>query len=76
MILLLQQFNLIIFNQAAGEAMSQLQSKLKTRKRYADVMIAAMALAGDHIVVTRNQTHFVDILPSHQLANWIDNPPT
>ena len=55
---------------------AQLQGKIKTRKRYADVMIAAMALAGNHIVVTRNQTHFADLLPLRQLANWIDNPPS
>ncbi len=73
---LLRQFNLVIFNQAAAEVMSQLQSKVKTRKRYADVMIAAIALAENHTVVTRNQTHFADLLPARQLANWIDHPPS
>ena len=72
---LLQQFNLVIFDQAAAQVMTELQRKVKSRKRYADVMIAAMALAGNHTVVTRNQTHFADLLPPRQLANWIDDPP-
>jgi hypothetical protein len=39
------------------------------------MMIAAMALAGNHIVVTRNTRHFTGLLPPHQFANWIDEPP-
>ncbi len=39
-------------------------------------MIVAIAIAGNHIVVTRNQKDFVDLLPKHQLQNWIDDPPT
>jgi hypothetical protein len=38
-------------------------------------MIAAMVLAGQHILVTRNHADFVDVLPPVQLANWIDDPP-
>lgn len=38
-------------------------------------MIAAMALAGDHVIVTRNTKHFKEVLPPNQLANWIDEPP-
>ncbi len=38
-----------------------------SKKRYTDVMIAAMALAGKHIVVTRNLKHFEDLLPPRQL---------
>jgi len=49
--------------------------KFKSKKRYADMMIAAMALAGNHVVVTRNTKHFTDLLPPGQLANWIDTPP-
>ena len=45
------------------------------RKRYADLMIAAMVIAGQHILVTRNRTDFIDVLPMAQLANWIDDPP-
>lgn len=39
------------------------------------MMIAAMALAGHHVVITRNIKHFTDLLPPAQLANWIDEPP-
>jgi hypothetical protein len=38
-------------------------------------MIAAMVLAGQHMLVTRNPADFVDVLPPAQLANWIDDPP-
>jgi hypothetical protein len=38
-------------------------------------MIAAMVVAGQHILVTRNRADFVDVLPLAQLANWIDDPP-
>ena len=47
----------------------------RRRRRYADLMIAAMVIAGQHILVTRNRTDFVDVLPTTQLANWIDDPP-
>ncbi len=73
---LLQQFSMVVFDQACVEAMIQLQRVAKGHKRYADVMLAAMALAGHHIVVTRNRDHFADLLPSNRLVNWIDTPPT
>jgi hypothetical protein len=38
-------------------------------------MIAAMVLAGQHRLVTRNHADFVDVLPATQLANWVDDPP-
>jgi hypothetical protein len=38
-------------------------------------MIAAMVIAGQHILVTRNRTDFIDGLPTAQWANWIDDPP-
>ncbi len=56
--------------------MSLLLKQHSSRKRYADLMIAAIAIAGYHVVVTRNQKHFADLLPKHQLQNWIDGPPT
>ena len=72
---LLQKFHLIPFDQASAVATQELQRKVKTRKRYADVMIAATAIAGKHIVVTRNLADFIDLLPPQQLTNWIDSPP-
>jgi predicted nucleic acid-binding protein len=50
-------------------------SRIQFKKRYADVMLAAMALAGNHVEVTRNTKHFKDMLLPSQLANWIDEPP-
>jgi hypothetical protein len=38
-------------------------------------MIAAMVLAGNHVVVTRNVKHFSEVLPPHQVENRIDCPP-
>jgi predicted nucleic acid-binding protein len=69
---LLGQFQVVAFDDACVQSMLQLQTKFKSRKRYADVMIAAIALSGRHIVVTRNQSHFADLLPVDQLVNWID----
>ena len=65
----------MVFDEACAEAMLQLQRTVRAHKRYADLMIAAMARAGDHVVVTRNQAHFADLLPPDRLANWIDVPP-
>lgn len=72
---LLYQFNVVVFDERCAEAMEKLQRKHKTHKRYADMMIAAMAQVGKHIVVTRNQRHFTKLLPKSQLANWIDEEP-
>ncbi len=72
---LLQRFNVIVFDQACANELLQLQQTSQTRKRYADAMIAAMARAAHHIVVTRNQAHFANLLPPGQLENWIDVPP-
>ena len=57
--------------QAIGE-LTELRSRVNTRKRYADVVIAAMALAGNDIVVTRNVDDFRDLLPADRIQNWID----
>jgi len=56
--------------------MERLRQQHRQRKRYADLMMAAMVIAGQHILVTHNRTDFVDVFPAAQLANWIDNPPT
>lgn len=72
---LLRQFPVIVFDQQMVQTMAKLQQKHRTHKRYADMMIAATALSGNHVVVTRNQKHFADLLPAHLLANWIDDPP-
>lgn len=72
---LLQQFNAVVFDQSSAEVMRELLQKIKTHKRYADVMIAASAIAGNHVVVTRNTQHFADLLPRRQIANWVDELP-
>lgn len=70
------RFRVLFFNEKAEEAFRKLLKTIKSSKRYVDLMTAAMAIAGDHIVVTRNTRHFKDVLPPHQLANWIDDPPS
>lgn len=72
---ILHKFQMLALNQQSATTLAQMQKKYGSRKRYADMMIAAMALTGNHIVVTRNLKHFADLLPSHQLANWIDDLP-
>lgn len=72
---LMTKFRLLLLNENAKEVFERLLKKFKSKKRYADMMIAAMALAGNHIVVTRNTKHFAVLLPPTQLANWIDEPP-
>ncbi len=69
----LEEFNVALFDEQAARTMTELRRKHKKSKRHADLMIAATALAGGHVVVTRNLRHFADVLPSKQLANWIDS---
>jgi predicted nucleic acid-binding protein len=72
---LITKFKVLLFDEEARDELKKLLKKFKAKKRYADMMIAAMALAGNHTVVTRNTKHFADLLPPPQLANWIDEPP-
>ena len=72
---LLSRFNVAVFDEKCIMVMEELQHRHKAHKRYADMMIAAIAKAGNHILVTRNQKHFLEFLPKSQLANWIDNRP-
>lgn len=68
----LNKFELLYFdNQSLGVAV-ELTARFKTRKRYADVLIAAQTIAGRYILVTRNTSDFRDLLPPQQLQNWID----
>lgn len=71
----LSHFNVIVFDENCAKELIKLQKKHKAHKRYADLMIAAIAKAGDHVVVTRNIKHFENLLPKIQLANWIDEKP-
>lgn len=71
----LQSFQLVTFDQASVAVLNHLLKQHQSRKRHADVMIAALASAGHHIVVTRNTKDFADLLPALQLQNWIDDPP-
>jgi tRNA(fMet)-specific endonuclease VapC len=41
----------------------------------ADRLIAAIALAGDHRLVTRNVGHFLPV-PGLRIENWIDDSPS
>jgi len=72
---LLSQFNIVVFDEACAKALIELRQQHKTHKCYADMMIAAMALAGNHIVVTRNVKDFSPLLPKNKIANWIDEKP-
>ena len=70
---LLSRFLVLYFDEQSLAVARRLTDQTNTRKRYADVLIAAQALAGHHIVVTRNTAHFHDLLPGAQLQNWVDD---
>jgi predicted nucleic acid-binding protein len=70
---LLNKFPILYFDQQSLTLATRLKEQLKTRKRYADVLIAAQVLAGRHTLVTRNIDDFRDLLPPAQLQNWIDD---
>jgi predicted nucleic acid-binding protein len=72
---MLSRFSVVVFDEVCAETMKRLQQKHRAHKRYADLMIAAMTLTGGHVLVTRNQVDFVDLLPKAHLSNWIDDPP-
>ena len=69
---LLAGFEIAYLTKDAIDALTVLLLRRQTRKRYADAIIAAIAIAGDDIVVTRNIEDFKDLLPAAQLQNWID----
>lgn len=71
----LTQFNQLLFDEKCAKALETLKQQHKTHKKYPDLMIAAMAKVGKHIVVTRNLKDFENLLPPNQLANWIDIEP-
>ena len=68
-------YQVVVFDAACATVMERLRQQRRRRKRYADLMIAAITTTGQHILVTRNQADFIDVLPQAQLANWIDEPP-
>ncbi len=70
---LLSKFEILYFDQQALAVAERFKEQLKTRKRHADILIAAQTLAGRHVLVTRNTADFRDLLPPAQLQNWIDN---
>ena len=72
---LIARFRQLLIDDESAKVFKKLLSRVQSKKRYADMMIAAMALAGNHVVVTRNTKHFTDLLPPGQLVNWIDTPP-
>lgn len=68
----LQRFNVVVFDERSASVMQDLIERHKSHKRYADMMIAAIALAGKHVLVTRNQRDFLPLLPQSQLTDWIE----
>lgn len=72
---LLSRFNVVVFDESSAALLTDLREKHRTHKRYADLMVAAMAHAGRHVIVTRNVAHFEGILPRDRVANWIDQEP-
>lgn len=69
---LVSRFHILYFDEQSLRIAGRLIEQRRTRKRYADVLIAAQVLAGPHILVTRNTNDFHDLLPMEQLQNWVD----
>ena len=69
---LLSEFQVFYLTEETIKELQALMQKIKTKKRYADVVIAAMARATGLIVVTRNVEDFKDLLPAMKIQNWID----
>ena len=70
--ILLKTFEIAYLTEAAISALTTLLQRVQTRKRYADAIIAAIAIAHHDVVVTRNVEDFKDLLPAAQIQNWID----
>jgi len=68
----LSAFSILYLDQPSVEKLIDLRQKRSTKKRYADVITAAMALAGGHVIITRNVDDFRDLLPAVRIQNWID----
>ncbi len=69
---LISDFDVLFLDQAAVDVLNRLKKQIGSRKRYADLIIAAQAIAGHHTLVTRNTADFQDLVPAIQLQNWID----
>jgi predicted nucleic acid-binding protein len=65
-------YQTIYVTELAVAELVALRNRVSTRKRYADVVIAAIALGSGDIVVTRNVDDFRDLLPTDRIQNWID----
>jgi len=68
----LSLYQTVYVDEKAVAELVALRQRVSTRKRYADVVIAAMALASGDIVVTRNVDDFRDLLPAAKIQNWVD----
>lgn len=70
---ILNDFAILELDESMIAIAENLKKQIKTHKRHADLIIAAQAIAGRHILVTRNTSDFQDLLPPSQLQNWIDD---
>ncbi len=68
----LSLYQTVYVDEQAVKELVALRQRVSTRKRYADVVIAAMALASGDIVVTRNVDDFRDLMPAAKIQNWVD----
>ena len=70
---LLSRFHILYFDEQSLRIASDLIERVRTHKRYADVLIASQVSAGKHILVTRNTNDFRALIPLEQLQNWVDD---
>lgn len=69
---LVSKFEIAYMSEESVQSFIKLQTQKKLKKRYADAIIAAIAIANHDIVITRNVEDFKDLLPASQIQNWID----
>ena len=72
---MLQTFDIALFDEECARIVADIRTQVSVRKRYVDVMIAAIAISTHKTLVTRNKRHFTDLLPPNQIVNWIDDRP-
>ena len=69
---LLAGYQTVYLTDKAIAELVALRQRVKTHKRYADAVIAAIALAENCTVITRNAEDFKLYLPAARIENWID----
>lgn len=69
----LSRFEILEIDDQSVAVFKQLRERVKTKKRYVDVLIAAQSLADNHVIVTRNVDDFRWFQPDNFRIGWMKN---